>query len=204
MSVESNSLPVPNLSSKEKDLLFDTLTKDIPYGIALLKGGVIKYCNDSLLRLSGFTHEELLDKKYDVLFDEENLKRINQLFSEIEYRKFFNIEIRLKSKETDKPFCILNAVLAGSIGKEQEIICTISDITERKKTEEKLRQSEEFHSTLLNAISESLIGVDSSSKIVLFNTAAKILFKRSSIECIGQSPEILFFRNKSGNYQKIY
>jgi PAS domain S-box-containing protein len=181
-----------DLKLEEKNILFDSLTNNLSNGIVLIKNNLISYLNAAMYKLTGYQPVELYGKHYEILFDEEDVRNLRHFFSELQVRESLKIEVDLKKKDSGKTICILNAVFLDSSDPSTGIVCTLSDITDRKQAEETLRQSEEFHSTLLNAVSESLIGVDSNLKIVLFNTASKILFKRSTIECIGQPHEMLF------------
>jgi PAS domain S-box-containing protein len=177
---------------QEKNIFFDSLTNNISSGIVIIKNGLISYSNAAMFKLSGYKSDELYQKNYNILFSEEEYKKVQRFINELPIRGTVKIEVSLNNTETGRVICVLDAVMVDQTNESLGIICTFSDITDRKKTEDRLKKSEEFHSVLLDAISESLIGVDSKQRIVLFNTAAKILFKRASIECIGQSPEILF------------
>ncbi|MBR8830724.1 MAG: hypothetical protein N5P05_000774 [Chroococcopsis gigantea SAG 12.99] len=60
-----------------------------------------------------------------------------------------------------------------------------TDITERKKAEIAIKNSQEHLSHIINTISDGLIVIDRKGKITFANPAAEIIFNRSQLELIG-------------------
>jgi PAS domain S-box-containing protein len=84
----------------------------------------------------------------------------------------FPVEIGLNPLETEQGLMVLG---------------TIVDITERKRAEETLRRSREQIAGVIASAMDAIITVDEEQRVVLFNTAAERMFRRSSEEAIGQS-----------------
>jgi len=59
------------------------------------------------------------------------------------------------------------------------------DITERKRSEEKLRESEERLAGIVSSAMDAIIVIDGEQRIVLFNTAAEKIFRCEADEVIG-------------------
>ena len=66
------------------------------------------------------------------------------------------------------------------------VLGTIVDITERKRTEEKLRKNQEQLAGMINSAMDAIITVDDEQRIILFNAAAERMFLCRSEEAIGQ------------------
>ena len=63
----------------------------------------------------------------------------------------------------------------------------IRDITDRKRTEEALRESQDRMTGIIASATDSIITVDSQQRIVLFNAAAEKMFRCAAAEAVGRS-----------------
>jgi PAS domain S-box-containing protein len=70
---------------------------------------------------------------------------------------------------------------------EVKILDLKKEITERKRTEEALRESEKKYRELVNTSVDGVISVDSQMKIVLWNQGAERIFGYTEEEMLGQS-----------------
>ncbi len=69
---------------------------------------------------------------------------------------------------------------------------TTSDISERKRAEEALREAKDYLETLIDYANAPIIVWDSSFKITRFNHAFERLTQKSSVDVLGKNLEILF------------
>jgi PAS domain S-box-containing protein len=69
----------------------------------------------------------------------------------------------------------------------EEILSIGIDITDRKKAEEALRDSEERIRALAESAQDAIISINSKDKVILWNKAAEKLFGYSEKEIIGKS-----------------
>ncbi len=83
----------------------------------------------------------------------------------------FPVEIGLNPLETEQGVMVLGTIL---------------DITERKRAEEKLRQSQAQLAGVIGSAMDAIISVDEEQRIVLFNTAAERMFLYPSEDAVGQ------------------
>lgn len=75
------------------------------------------------------------------------------------------------------------------------------DITDRKSTEQKIRE----RSTLLDITTDAIIVRDLSSRILLWNKSAEKLYGWQEKEVVGRNAQELFYANQSHNqYQHVY
>jgi diguanylate cyclase (GGDEF)-like protein/PAS domain S-box-containing protein len=141
---------------RESENKFRDLAEKSLVGIYLVQDGVFKYINAKVAEISGYAVEELIDKngpKYltfpkDWPMVEENAR--NQLSDEVESH---HLEFRGITKDNR----IINLEAYGSqtmYRGRPAIIGTLLDITDRKRAEERLRESEEKFRQLAENIRE--------------------------------------------------
>jgi PAS domain S-box-containing protein len=73
-------------------------------------------------------------------------------------------------------------------GSVASVLVVSRDITERKRTEEALRVSEQRATAVLNAITESILFTDTGGKIIALNSEMARRFGRTAGELLGKSP----------------
>jgi PAS domain S-box-containing protein len=78
----------------------------------------------------------------------------------------------------------------------------IRDISDRKKAETELQESEERLRTVIEASMDAIIVVNEQGKIVLFNTAAEVLFLYPSDEALQKPASILLLEETADDHQK--
>ena len=79
-------------------------------------------------------------------------------------------------------------VYAWRIGEptERKVAILFNDITERRKIEQALRESEIRVAGIINSAMDAIISVDDEQRVILFNATAEKMFGYSSAEVIGQ------------------
>ena len=77
-------------------------------------------------------------------------------------------------------------------GDAESAVIITTDITERKRAEEVLRESKEFLSKIINSINDSIHVKDRQHRVILINDAACRLFNLSREEIIGKTAYDLF------------
>jgi diguanylate cyclase (GGDEF)-like protein/PAS domain S-box-containing protein len=68
---------------------------------------------------------------------------------------------------------------------------TLSDVTDRHISEQRLRESEELTRAILETAAEGIVTFDEHGMIQTFNNAAQRIFRRSSQEAVGRSVGVL-------------
>lgn len=117
--------------------------------------GNFTFFNDSLCRIQGYSRDELMGMNYKHYLDDDNAKRVFKTFSEV-YRtgkpaKAFDWEII--RKDGSKRFIEDSiALMCDASGKPAGFMGIVRDITERRRTEDKIRESLEEKEILLKEI----------------------------------------------------
>jgi two-component system, sensor histidine kinase and response regulator len=146
----------------------------------------------SIERYSGYPREELIGKPVGaVYFNPEDritlLKAIGEKVEVVDY------EVRLKSKDNRLIYTSVNAhILFDSAGKPIGVEGTLRDITERKRAEEALQESEERYRALVESSTDAILMLDKERKIISSNQAFLDLFGYEKSEIEGKSIRIIY------------
>jgi two-component system cell cycle sensor histidine kinase/response regulator CckA len=134
--------------------------------------GNFTFFNDALCRHLGYTREELIGMNYRQYADQENAKRLFQAYNRI-YRTGEPVEkfdYALIRKDGTKAFDEISvSLMRDSEGKPVGFRGISRDVTERKRAEEALRQSEEKYRTILQSIEDGYYEVDPAGNFTFFN-----------------------------------
>ncbi len=175
------------INNSEKN--YEYLIKNAPLGLLIAKKGIILFANPALARLLGYESEELLLGKHVLEFIHPNYhdtakKRLKKLDSQ----EHTIVEIA-EEKFIKKNGTIIDVVVMGqsiTYRGEQAIQGYIYDITDRKKTETLLRESELKYKTLIEGATDAIIGIDSHGMINVWNKSAEKMFGYTKKEIMGK------------------
>jgi len=193
---------------RERELL-RTITENINDPIYMKDSkGKFLYANQETLTQLGLKNPKEISGKTDYDFlPFEQAKEYEE-----EEREIIQTGNPMVNKETFNPdktrFHIRTKIpLINPSGKIEGIIGISRDITERKKAEEKLRESENLLRTIVNATQEAMITIGQNGLITIFNPAAEKMFGLKRDKMIGKPPDILMpeeYRKKHPEYVKGY
>ena len=144
---------------------------------------IIKYSNNAMDELFGYKKGELIGKHISVLNAGPTPKEVaRQIGDSIEKRGYWEGEIRNKRKDNAE-FISYGKITAvrDKDGNILDFISTQHDITERKKVEEALQQSEERYRDLFENANDLIQSVDNNGKFVYVN--------RKWLEVLGYTEE---------------
>ncbi|MFQ5992973.1 MAG: PAS domain S-box protein, partial [Nitrospiraceae bacterium] len=157
--------------------------------------GKIALVNSQTEKLFGYSREELLGEPVEILaperFRREHAQHRVDYFSQLRFRPMgsgldlsgvrkdgteFPVEISLSPIETE------DGVLVSS---------AIRDITERRRAEEALRESEEKYRVVAESATDAIITIDEASRIIYANPATEKVFGYAADDLLGQPLTLL-------------
>ncbi|MBF0509415.1 MAG: PAS domain-containing protein [Deltaproteobacteria bacterium] len=190
---------------RESEARYKQLVNHAPAGIYEfdLMTGKFRNVNDVMCEYTGYTREEFLSLAPVDLLATESLDRFEERFGQMLARDkaFDNLELKMRSKTGREFWVILNARIVHEAGKINGVTVVVYDITERKRMEETLRQSEERYRTILDSIGEGYYEIDLSGNFTFVNEAMGRLFGYHKNELEGMNSLRLTDRESA---KKVY
>ncbi len=160
-----------------------------PIGMGMVVDRVLLQVNKSLCEMLGYSPEELVGQSARILYaTEEEFQRVGrEKYAQIRMRGVGTVETQFRCKDgTLRDFWLSSAAIDPS-DLSKGVTFTAMDITERKRAEQALRESEERYRKLLR-LAPVAIAVHSEGKIVFTNPAgARLLGAESEEQIVGRS-----------------
>ncbi|HEY2922170.1 MAG TPA: PAS domain S-box protein, partial [Candidatus Binatia bacterium] len=143
----------------------------------------------TLCDLLGYTEEELLERRFYEVTHPDDIEtnatqRVRLMRSEI---KSFDLEKRYIRKDGGIVWVYLNvSVVTDTEGTPVHFLSYMRDITDRKRAEGALRESEMRHRAILESALDCIITIDHQGRIIEFNPAAEKTFGYKRADAIGK------------------
>ena len=159
---------------KESEERYRTLFDNTPFSIVIFdSNGTIIDFNSSTERLFGYKREELVGLHYSALstYNKEQVPKIKERYEKLLSGELPDpIEIECIKKDGSK-FWGLSKILSVKIGNKTYLQGMIQDITEKKDSEQKLRETEEKYKNMIEGLDLGFYQINWDGSILNFNPA---------------------------------
>ncbi|NYB51530.1 MAG: PAS domain S-box protein [Methanobacteriaceae archaeon] len=179
------------LKLKEKEEQIRAIFNTVKSGIMLVdKEGVIDFANQHMIEMFGYELSELIGMSYlDLTSDSVRKEAEKSMLTLIKGEVDYVLLERLYRRKDGTIFwgqISANRLLKDD-GTLKGLIGVITDISDRKKWEEKLKESEEKYRTVVDTAGEVIILFDNKANILEANQKALQLFGFSKKELVGKN-----------------
>ncbi len=166
--------------------------------------GSVLFANPAALTMLGYAFEEFVGKPAIELY--QNPMQRKEIFKELMEKGYVdNFELTLKKKDGTYVYVLGSAtVRKDSEDRVLRIESILRNITERKKAEKALRESEERYRELTESISDVFFAMDKNLKYTYWNKASERLMGIPAKEAIGKSLYDLFPNVKGTEVEQFY
>lgn len=170
------------------------------------------YISPSILQVRGYTVEEAPPQKLSDILTHESFQKVMAIFTDEMARELAgnhdpNRSVLIEVEEYHKNGSIINAELKANFIRDENdnpvsILTVTRDITERKKSLEKIRQSEErFRATWENSF-DGMRLTDEHGIIIEVNSAFCNLVNKKREELIGQKFTIVYHEKQQDAFDR--
>ena len=150
--------------------------------------GVFVFANPALERMLGVREGTVLGRKLLDFMDEEQRRMISEQFRLRREGKSTSYVLHLIQPDGEDRVVMVSASPKYSVkGEFEGSLALVQDVTEKVKTQEVLRHSEERYKSLVNDISEGIYVVDQDNVFTFANPALERMFGEDPGKLIGRS-----------------
>ncbi|MBN1161342.1 MAG: PAS domain S-box protein, partial [Dehalococcoidales bacterium] len=169
---------------KDSEEKYHSLVEHSNDGIVYIEEKVIEYCNSKMLEISGYSREEFIGKPFLDFIVPEQRKIAAETYRQrlAGMKALERYELDIIGKDGNTINTEISAGLFSFRGKTVDIVI-LRDITDRKKVDEALKESEREKAAILNGVLELVTYQDRELRVIWANRAAG--------ESVGISPEEL-------------
>jgi len=160
-----------------------------PIGIGLTTKRLFKEVNDRICSMLGYSREELIGKSARIVYpsDEEFETVGKEKYAQIRERGTGTVETQWKRKDGTVLDVLLSSTSLDPSDLTADVTFTALDITDRKKAEVALKESEEKYRTVLEGSPDPVVVYDMVGKVVYLNPAFTDIFGWSLEELLDKN-----------------
>ncbi len=174
---------------QELEALEASILDAIPHAVLGLAKRRIIFANDAVDAVFGWRPGDLIGKTTSILYrsDEEYADIGRFLYSTLRRQRTCSAEIPCRRMDGREIVVRLHASRIGETLREGRIIAVYEDITQRRRSEKALRESERFNKELISSANEGIVVYDREFRFIVWNRFMEELTGLPAGEVLGMS-----------------
>jgi len=170
----------------ESEQLFRSLTEKSFAAAFIVQDGKFRYINTSAIAYAGYTAEELVGKDSSIIVhpdDKEMVKKkAREMLQGIDYAPY---EFRMVTKQGASRY-VIQIVSPIQYNGKPAILGNAIDVTERRRVEEALRESERRLADIIDFLPDATLAIDLKGKVIAWNHAIEEMTGVKAAEILGK------------------
>jgi two-component system cell cycle sensor histidine kinase/response regulator CckA len=181
---------------RDSEERYRTLVETMRVGLCIIdEDGISVYANDNLCKMWGYSLDEILGRPVIDFLDEEDKQTWEKQLERRKEGAGKPYEMKWMSKDGGRVHTIMSPTPLFDVdGNFIGSFAVVTDITERKYTEEALRESEEKYRTILENIEDGYYEVDLKGNLTFFNDSLCKILGYTYDELMGMKSRTYFDR----------
>ena len=190
-----------NIKLKESEEKFRTLAVTTPTAVMIFQNRKWIYSNPEGVKISGYSEDELYSMNFWDIVHPKYLKYIKKIGQKkvSGVNKIMNHELKIITKTEEEKWINLSGAETEFLGKPAGIISAI-DITNKKNTEETLKNSESELRSLFNAIPDLIFEVNKKGKFLSIAPTQNLELYKPKKDVIGKTLWEIFPKETADNF----
>lgn len=144
---------------RENEAALRSIFRAVPVGIGLVdRNRTLLRINDRICEMTGYSRNELIGQSARLIYpSDEEFERVGrEKYAQVRTRGTGSIETRWRRKDGRIIDVLLSSTLIDPLDPDSNVVFTALDITERKQSEEKLREESSFRNSIIKNAAEGL------------------------------------------------
>ncbi len=154
--------------------------------------GRFSFVSASAERVFGYDISGAVGLNVFDLLDPRSTPQVRSLFEDLIARRRLSVSLEMQATRFDGKLIVLDVVaanhLADPIG---GIVVNLRDVTDQKRLEQRIHESDERHSTIIESLADGVLTVDASGTVTRVNEAFEVMFKTPRVRTVGRRLEEL-------------
>ena len=171
---------------KETEELYRTLAVSSPIGVYIIQDKKFVFVNPAFRRQTGLTKDDLLGTDpFNLVFPEDRDMVRKNAIQMLKGKRSSPYEYRFVRKNGELGW-VMERIVSIQHHRRRATLGYFMDITNRKKIEQTLRESEREWRKILNSLDDLVLLIDTKHNILQINKSVTELVKKPEKEIIGQ------------------
>jgi two-component system, cell cycle sensor histidine kinase and response regulator CckA len=175
-------------SLREREAKLKSIFRAAPIGIGLVTDRILQEVNERLCEMIEYPREELIGQSARILYpNQDEFERVGrEKYSQITELGTGTVETLWKKKDGATIHVLLSSTPLDPTDLTAGVTFTALDITERKRAEDELRESERRLSQIIEFLPDAILVIDKDGKVLAWNRAIEAMTEVKAEELIGQ------------------
>jgi len=167
--------------------------------------GIIRHANDNFCKISKYSREELIGQDHRIINSGYHSKEvIRELWTTIANGKIWKGELKNKAKDGTIYWVDTTIIpFLNSQGKPYQYVAIRADITERKKAEQALHESQQLLSAIIDNSTAVIYVKSLQGKYLLVNRRFKELFHLDGEDILGKTDYDIFPKEEADAFRTM-